>query len=239
MTPTIRMQACDALFLGPHPDDIEIAASGTILRLVAAGLRVAILDATAGEKASRGTGAERAAEAAAAARALGVAERHNLGLPDTGVVADDAAVRLLVAELRGARPRLLFAPAERDVHPDHTAVAQIAGRAVFLAGLRNYAPELGGAHRPRLCVRYAGNVPHEPTFAVDISDLAERKAAVLRCYGSQLAPPDRTHLVQGLDVLERAQVRDRFYGARIGCAAAEPFLLDGPLPLRDLAPLMH
>lgn len=229
---------CDALFLGPHPDDVEIAASGTILRLLAAGHRVAIVDATAGEKGSRGDEATRRQEAAAAQAALGVEQRHNLGLPDAGVVADDATVGLLVAALRQARPRLLFAPAERDVHPDHVAVAQAAGRAFFLAGLRNFAPELGEAHRPRVCVRYPGNQPTEVSFAVDISDLAEHKARVLGCYQSQLAPPDRSHLYQGLDILERAQLRDQFYGSQIGCRAAEPFLVDGPLPLRDLAPLM-
>ena len=229
---------CDALFLGPHPDDVEIAASGAILRLLAAGQRVAIIDATAGEMGSRGSGDVRAREAKAAQRALGVDQRHNLGLPDTGLVADDACTRLLVAALRGARPRLFFAPAERDVHPDHLAAARIADRAFFLAGLCKFAPELGSAHRPGLFVRYAGNLPTEASFAVDISDLVEDKAAVLRCYASQLAPPDRSHLFSGLDILERAQVRDRFYGAQIGCAAAEPFLVDGPLPLRALAPLM-
>lgn len=229
---------CDALFLGPHPDDVEIAASGTIFRLLAAGHRVAIVDATAGEKGSRGNEATRRQEATAAQNALGVEQRHNLGLPDAGVVADEATVGLLVAALRNARPQLLFAPAERDVHPDHVAVAQAASRAFFLAGLSNFAPELGAAHRPRVCVRYPGNLPTEVSFAVDISDLAEEKAKVLRCYQSQLAPPDRSHLYSGLDILERAQLRDQFYGSQIGCRAAEPFLVDGPLPLRDLAPLM-
>ena len=232
------MTACDALFLGPHPDDVELAAAGTILRLQERGFRVGIVDATRGEKGSRGSAAERQAESEAAAKLLGVAFRSNLELPDTCVVVDDAATRKLVAVLRTHRPRLFFAPVERDVHPDHTAVAQLATRAFFHAGLRNYAPELGAPHRPRLLVRYPGNVPVEPTIAIDISDLVDRKAAVIRCYGSQLAPSDRGHLLQGLDVLERAQTRDRFHGTRIGAVAAEPFVLDGPLPLRDLGSLM-
>ena len=232
------MPLCDAMFLAPHPDDVEIAAAGTILRCVARGQRVVVVDATRGEKGSRGTETERAAEAAAAARLLGVVARENLGLPDTQVQADDQATRKMVALMRLAKPTLLFAPVERDVHPDHVAVATLASRAFFLAGLRNYAPELGLAHRPRLLIRFPGNVPLEPTFAVDIGELAERKAEVLRCYRSQLQPPSRDHLVTGLDVLERAQARDRFWGARIGCAAAEPFAVEGPLPLRDLAPLM-
>jgi bacillithiol biosynthesis deacetylase BshB1 len=229
------MQATDALFLAPHPDDVEIAAGGTVLRLRARGLAVALVDVTRGEKGSRGTVDDRAREAAAAAKALDVGQRVNLGLPDTGVRVDDQNVRRVVELLRTARPRLFFAPAERDVHPDHVAVGELAGRAFFLAGLVNFAPELGAPHRPRLFARYPGNVPVEPTFAVDISDVVAGKAAAIRCYATQLQPGDRSHLIQGLDVLERAQARDRFYGARIGVAAAEPFVVDGPLPIRDVA----
>ena len=69
------MADCAALFLGPHPDDVEIAAGGTILRLVRAGQRVAIVDLTAGEMGSRGSGPERLQEAAAAAARLGLARR--------------------------------------------------------------------------------------------------------------------------------------------------------------------
>ncbi|MGE3173289.1 MAG: bacillithiol biosynthesis deacetylase BshB1 [Planctomycetota bacterium] len=230
------MQPCDALFLGPHPDDVEIAAGGTVLRLVAAGRRVAVVDVTGGEMGSRGTPADRAREAADAARALGIAERHNLGLPDTGVTDGDAAVQQLVAVLRAARPQLLFAPTVQDVHPDHSATARLAQKAWFLAGLGRYAPAAGGdtPFRPRLLVQYPGNVPVEPTFVVDISACRQQKDAVIRCYRSQLVrPDDRAHLVQARDICERARVRDEFFGARIGVAAAEPFVIDGPLPVAD------
>lgn len=232
------MRPCAALFFGPHPDDVEIGAAGTILRLVDAGKTVSIVDATRGERGSRGTVAERDAEAAAAAKLLSLLERHNLGLPDTEVRVDEASTQLLVAAVRSARPALLFVPSSRDPHPDHVACGQLAERAHFLAGLANYAPALGAPFRPRLLLRYPLNRPEEPSLVVDISDLQARKAAVVSCYRSQLQPPDRKHLTLGLDVLERAVVRDRFFGARVGCAAAEPFCLDGPLPLRDLAPLM-
>ncbi|MBK8099223.1 MAG: bacillithiol biosynthesis deacetylase BshB1 [Planctomycetes bacterium] len=232
------MLPCDVLLIGPHPDDVELAAAGTILRLIAAGHTVSIVDLTRGEKGSRGTVQDRDAEAGDAAKALGLRERHNLGLPDTGVSADDAATGLLVAAIRSARPNLLFSPHARDVHPDHVAAAALAERAFFLAGLVHWEPAAGPPHRPRLHIRYPGNTPVEPSFVVDIADLQERKADVIRCYRSQLRPADRSHLTQGLDILERTQVRDRFHGTRIGCAAAEAFCLDGPLPLRDLRPLM-
>lgn len=232
------MALCDALFLGPHPDDVEIACSGAILRLVGSGKKVAIVDCTGGEMGSQGTAAERKQEAIAAAATLGVAERRNLDLPDTAVAVDDDSIHRLVRALRELRPQLLFAPHEKDVHPDHVAAAHLASKAWFFAGLRRYEPDLGEPHRPRMLIRYPGNIPAEPTFALDISDLAEKKAAAIRCYRSQLvADGARAHLVQRLDILERAQVRDRFYGARTGCALAEPYVVDGPVLLRDLGSL--
>jgi len=233
-----QLQPCDVLAFGPHPDDIEIAAAGTLLLAIAGKQSVSLVDLTRGEKGSRGTVNDRDAEAAAAAKKLGVKERVNLRLPDAGIVVDEHNTNLLVAALRSARPTLLLAPHVRDVHPDHTAAAQLAERAFFLAGLRNHESQLGAPHRPRLFLRYPGNQPIEPSLVVDISAIASAKADVVRCYRSQMNPPDRAHLVQGLDLLERAEVRDRFHGARIGVRAAEAFWHDGPLPVRDLRLLL-
>lgn len=232
------MPTCEVMAVGPHPDDIEIAAAGTLLLLRASGHRTALVDITRGEKGSRGTAAERDAEAAAAATRLGAATRVNLGMPDTGVRVDDANTNALVGLLRSVRPQLLLGPHAHDVHPDHTATAQLVERAVFLAGLRHYEPQLGAPHRPRLFLRYPGNRPVPPTLVVDITAVAAGKAEVVRCYRSQLDPPDRSHLTLGLDVAERADVRDRFHGATIGVLAAEPFWHDGPLPVRDLKALL-
>lgn len=238
MTAAVPLPACDVLVIGPHPDDIEIGNAGTLLLLRKAGRRIGLLDLTQGEKGSRGTVAERATEAAAATAALGALFRSNLGLPDTDVRVDERGVQLLVGALRSARPALLIGPHVHDVHPDHIAAAQLLERAWFLAGLVNYEPKLGSPHRPRVFLRYPGNRPIEPTLVVDISAVATEKAAVVRCYRSQLNPPTRDHLVLGLDVLERSVVRDQFYGARIGARAGEPFAHDGPLPVRDLQLLL-
>ena len=134
MVPPTILRPCDVLALGPHPDDVEIATAGTLLLLRAAGRTITVVDFTRGEMGSRGTATERAAEAAAAAQKIGLLERHNLGLPDTGLRLDDHSTNLLVAALRSSRPQVLLAPHAHDVHPDHTVAAQITERAFFLAG---------------------------------------------------------------------------------------------------------
>ena len=52
-------------------------------------------------------------------------------------------------------------------------------------------------------------------------EVAAQKADVVACYRSQRNPPDRGHLTLGLDVTERALLRDQFYGARIGVRAGD------------------
>lgn len=228
----------DALVLAAHPDDAELHCGGTVLKLIAAGRRVALADLTRGEQGTRGDAATRAAECAAATQALGVTQRFNLGLPDTELRDDTPALRKVLGVVRELRPRWLIAPFPRDLHPDHEATGLIARRAWFHAGLKNVHPDLGAPFRPELLLFYPSHLPVEPNLCVDISEVVDRKLAAIACYRSQIAPAQRRHLVRGLDPLERATASDRFFGARIGCRAAEPFLTEGPLPVTDLAALL-
>jgi N-acetylglucosamine malate deacetylase 1 len=229
-----KLPACDVLAFGPHPDDVEIACGGTLLLLIAKGLTVAIADCTRGEMGSLGTVVDRDSEAVAAGEALGITARCNLGLPDTAISTNDDATYLAVSAIRAAQPKLILAPHERDVHPDHTAAARLIQRAHFLAGLQNYQPQLGSAHRAHTVLSYPGNQPVEPTIVVDISKVTEAKAKAVRCYISQLNPSETKHLVQGLDLFERAVVRERAFGATIAARAGEGFCHDGPIATRDL-----
>jgi len=63
---------------------------------------------------------------------------------------------------------------------------------------------------------------------------------VIACYASQIPPGtgERSQYLRGLDPLERAAVRDRWFGALTGVACAEPFVTDGPVSLDLLAPLL-
>ena len=72
----------DILAIGVHPDDVELSCSGTILKHIAQGKKVGILDLTIGELGSRGSGELRLIEAAKAAKVLGVSVRDNIGLAD-------------------------------------------------------------------------------------------------------------------------------------------------------------
>ena len=76
------VQPVDILAIAAHRDDVEQTCGGTLLQSSSIGLHTAILDLTQGEAGTRGTAAERAAEAEEAARILVACWRHALDLPD-------------------------------------------------------------------------------------------------------------------------------------------------------------
>src|SRR5437764_4134617 len=119
------MTSIDLLVFGPHPDDIEIGLGGTIARHTAQGHRVGLCDLTEAELSSNGTREQRRAEAAAAARVLGVLWRENLGWPDGGIAMDASMVRSAVDTIRRHQPRALAIPYWDDRHPDHAAASDV------------------------------------------------------------------------------------------------------------------
>ena len=66
----------DVLAMAAHPDDVEQTCAGTLIGMAEQGYRTGVLDLTAGEMGTRGSADERAAEAAAAAREMLLAERQ-------------------------------------------------------------------------------------------------------------------------------------------------------------------
>src|SRR5216110_2208966 len=94
----------EVLAVFSHPDDAELTMAGTLLKLKAQGYHTGVLDVTRGEMGTRGTPAQRAEEAQAAARVMGLDARLNLAQPDGHVMVTDEARTVLVRVLRAHRP---------------------------------------------------------------------------------------------------------------------------------------
>lgn len=231
----------DVLAFGAHPDDVELCCGGLLALLSRRGHRVGVVDLTGGEMASRGTPETRATEAAAAARALGLELRENLGLPDTGV--DPGAVSQLAAVvgvLRRLRPEIVVAPHSEARHPDHEAASELVSRAVFYAGVTKFEGEPPGERFvPRQVVFYMNRHTFEPSFIVDTTAVAEVKVQAIRCYASQLttAGGEAPTLVGSPLTLAVVEARDRYYGAMLGIGHGEPFVMRGAVGLVD--PIAH
>ncbi|QUV86352.1 bacillithiol biosynthesis deacetylase BshB1 [Chloracidobacterium aggregatum] len=231
--------AVDALAIGAHPDDIELAMAGTLLKLVAEGYRTGLVDASRAELATRGTPEQRAAEAAEAAAQLGASFRVNLGWPDGHFTDQDAARRALVRVIRQARPTLVFTHHPAEEHPDHQCLARIVAAAVHHARLANYDAESGLPRwRTRALIHFLPplNPAVAPTFLVDISAQFTAKYEVISAYASQLHQPGsrepQTYL-SAPDFLRQRRAADIHRGSLIGVAAAEGFVTAAPLPVAD------
>ena len=90
----------DILAFGAHPDDVELSAGGTLVKAAMQGKRTGIVDLTRGELGTRGSAELRAEEAAAAAKALGLVVRENLGLKDGMPEDEEKAILALIGALR-------------------------------------------------------------------------------------------------------------------------------------------
>jgi bacillithiol biosynthesis deacetylase BshB1 len=219
------------LAFGAHPDDVELFCGGIVIRLGELGHSTGVVDLTRGEKASNGTPEQRAAEATAASRELGLAFRDNLGLPDTELAPTTEQTVAVVAALRARRPELVLAPWHEDRHPDHVAASELVTRAVFFANVRNYAPDTGERFAPRQLLYYATRHRMSPSFVVDTSAVTERKARAIACYASQVVrgPGAVPTLVNTTAV----DARDRYYGSLIGTTHGEPLRSAAVLGMGD------
>jgi bacillithiol biosynthesis deacetylase BshB1 len=232
------VERCDVLAVGAHPDDVELGCGGTLALLAAAGLRVGVLDLTAGELGTRADVTLRAREAETAASILGVTWRSCLGLPDGALDADDPIQQgQAVGALRSAAPRVVLLPDAADPHPDHGQAHALLVRGSFVAGLARFRPDLGSPHRPHMVLAYAG--PRQllqPTLVVDITAHVAAKRGALAAYASQFEPGGgpATHLASG-HFLAAVEGRDRACGNLIGCEFGEGLAAVGALAAGELA----
>jgi N-acetylglucosamine malate deacetylase 1 len=227
----------DILVIAPHPDDAELGMGGAILKFIAEGRRVGVLDLTSGEPTPHGTPETRAQETAAASKILGLEWRENLGLPNRTLEAKIEYRAQLAGVIRQQRPRWLFAPYWVDAHPDHVAATQLVDDARFWAKLTK--TDLPGAphHPERIYNYYCVHLKRaaRPAFVLDISHEWERKFAAIRCYESQFITGRPTEPPTFLD-----QLRDEaaFWGKTIGTKYGEPFHCREPIGLTTMGGLI-
>ena len=222
-TPTV-----DILAIAAHRDDVEQTCGGTLLVMHARGWRTGILDLTQGESGTRGTAADREAEANAAARILNVAHREALDLPD-GNVENTLPNRLKVAAvLRRLRPRVVILPYWQGRHPDHYTSATLGYEACFVSGLAKVETpgELNPPHRPFKILYASLYADVRPTFVVDITPYAEQRLQALLAYRSQYASQSQGNklFVPEEEIRERTFAEARHYGLLAGVRYAEPFV---------------
>ena len=230
------MTPVDLLVFGPHPDDLEIGAGGTIVKHAARGWRIGLCDLTAGEMGSNGTVEERLAEAEAARSVLGAAWRVNLGLPDRAFGHAPEHIRAAVDVIRRARPSTVALPYWSDRHPDHATASRMLIDAVFNSGLRKYEVA-GEPWKPAAVCYYFINESAPPSFVVDVTAEYDAKRRALACHSSQFnaaAPGAVATRLTSPRFRQLIESRDAQFGALAGVEFAEGFVMREPVVLREL-----
>lgn len=220
----------DILVLAAHPDDAELACSGTILKHLSLGDKVAIVDLTQGERGTRGTPETRKAEAAAASKIMGITARENLGLPDCFFENSYEHQLKVIYAIRKYKPQIVLCNAIDDRHPDHGRAAKLASDACFLAGLRKIETMDGNtpqeAWRPKVVYHYIQDRYIKPDFVVDVSEFMETKMEAIKAYKTQFYDPasdEPSTYIASADFLESITARARELGKVIGAQYGEGF----------------
>ncbi|UBM58902.1 bacillithiol biosynthesis deacetylase BshB1 [Marinilongibacter aquaticus] len=236
----------DILVMAVHPDDAELGCAGTILKHVAQGLKVGLVDFTSGELGTRGSGELRLKEAAESAKVLGLAARENLGFRDGFFKNDEAHQLKLIEVIRRYQPEILIGNAYEDRHPDHGRASALTTEACFYSGLRRIETvsihgEKQEAWRPKQVLHYIQDRYLEPDFVVDISEFWEKKVESIRAFKSQFFDPNSTEpesYIANPQFLDFIEGRARDMGHKIGATFGEGFLSEKKMQVKDLRNLL-
>lgn len=235
----------DILAFAAHPDDIELAASGTILKHISQGKKVAVVDLTQGELGSRGTIDTRYEEAANSSKILGLSDRTNLKMRDGFFEITEVNLKLIIEQIRKYQPEIVLMNAPSDRHPDHGRGSQLVSRACFLSGLLKIETSIDGESqekwRPKVVYKYIQDHYLKPDFCVDITEFADKKIESILAFKTQFYNPDSTlpeTPISGLAFLEFVKSRMREFGRPIGAEYAEGFIVERTIGVNDLFDLV-
>ncbi len=242
---SMENSSVDILCFGAHPDDVELAMAGTVIKHVNQGLKVGIVDLTKGELGSRGDEHTRKEEATDAAKIMGLTVRENLGLPDGFISNTQEALLKVVESIRAYQPKVIFCNAPSDRHPDHGAGSELLKKACFLSGLIKIETSRNGEkqapHRPKQVFNYIQDFYHEPDFVVDVTDVYDKRMAAIQAYKTQFFSKEQTGPqtpISSPEFLEFLNGRAAEFGRRIGARYGEGFIAEQPLAVSNAMDLI-
>lgn len=132
-------KAENILVIGAHPDDIELGAAGSLLKLAQEGKKVFALVMTQGEVGTNAPPGVREGEARQGASHLGLSDLWVLNFPDTHLREHISAMRAVVeAKIKDLGIQMVITHSPHETHGDHIAVFEAAKEAARSCSLLCY-----------------------------------------------------------------------------------------------------
>ena len=215
------------LFIGPHPDDIEIGAGATAAKLADMGKKVAFLCCIDGRYGSAAVPPEelipiRQAEAKASAEKLGVADVSFLPFCDGGFY-DTQELKAAMAKAIGEfKPDIIFCPdpqVKSECHPDHLNVGRAASELAYLAPYDGVMQRHGAASAPVKAIAYYMTASPNRCVKTSKELLKRQLSAIFDCHKSQF--PDGS--AEGRAIALYLRIRSLDFGLRSLSVHAEGF----------------
>lgn len=216
------------LAIGCHPDDIEIACSGTLVKCIKRGDEVYCCHLANGDLGHvviqpDELGKIRIQEAKDAGKVGGVKEVIWGGFHDLKIFSDNEESQNKVVEIiRKVNPDFIITHDPNDYIPDHRAVSKLVFAASFAATCPHYPPQTDKPARlvPIYYMDTLAGVNFVPTEFVDITDEIETKINMLECHKSQLVWM-REH--DNIDFADMVRTCSKYRGYQCGATYAEGF----------------
>ena len=235
----------DILAFAAHPDDVELAACGTLIKHIQQGKKVGIVDLTRGELGTRGSAELRDEEAKKSGEIMGLTARHNLQLADGLFEINESSLRKVVEMIRVYQPKVVICNSVSDRHPDHGRGGDLVVRACFLAGLIKFESNWNGQnqtpHRPSNIYRYIQDRWLTPDFVVDITDQMETKMECIMAFSSQFHSSESKEPqtpISSPEFLEFLNGRAAQFGRIINTKYGEGFNVERPIGVEDITQLL-
>ena len=230
--PAPKLTSFDSfLFVGPHPDDIELGCGGTVALLTKLGKKVTFIIATNGcvgsidpALTSQQIVEIRQKEALASAALLGVTDVRFLPYDDGGDYDQKAMKKDIVAAILDVKPQVVVCPdhtVPTEWHPDHLNVGRIATEAVFVASWDKLTARFGldgSVSNVALAYYYT----HKPNAYVGVTKTYKLREQALTLHVSQF---DNATLNRNNKYLKLREIR---FGLRSGKRRAEGYRMATP-----------
>jgi len=210
-----------------HPDDMEIACAGTLLKCRERGDKVVVCHLSSGNLGHEIIPPDKLkvmrSKEALKSGALGGFEILYGGFDDLEIYDNNKESRDKVVDIiKKVNPDFIITHSPDDYMPDHTAVSKLVFDACFTATLPNYKTQENGRARlvPVYYMDTLAGVAFNPTEYVDVSKYIDKKLEMLNCHESQIVWM-REH--DKIDFPDMVKTCCRYRGFQCGADYAEGF----------------